>query len=167
MDNPFDGWGDTQKVVLVPAINPDVTIIHVQTADVRGNCRMEGLTFADVEQAKASRVLIITCEDLVEEDYLKTEPDRNQIPFIHATAVVKVPFGAYPTACFRYYDYDPVYMKAYARAAHDDAAYQDFMAEMVFQHQTHTDLLDHVGRHRLESILAGRNCGYAKNLDRK
>jgi glutaconate CoA-transferase subunit A len=167
MDNPFDGWGDTEKVVLVPAINPDVTIIHVQTADARGNCRMEGLTFADVEQAKASRVLIITCEDLVAEGYLKTEPDRNQIPFIHATAVVKVPFGAYPTACYRYYDYDPVYMKAYARAAHDDAAYQDFLAEMVYPHKTHTDLLDHVGRHRLETILAGRNCGYAKNLDRR
>jgi glutaconate CoA-transferase, subunit A len=167
MDNPFDGWCDTQKVVLVPAINPDVTIIHVQTADVRGNCRMEGLTFADVEQAKSSRVLIITCEDLVEEDYLKTDPDRNQIPFIHATAVVKVPFGAYPTACFNYYDYDPVYMKAYARAAHDDAAFADFLAEMVFAHNTHADLLDHVGRHRLESILADRNCGYAKDLDRK
>jgi glutaconate CoA-transferase, subunit A len=167
MDNPFDGWCDTRKVVLVPAINPDVTIIHVQTADVRGNCRMEGLTFADVEQAKASRVLIITCEELVEEDFLKTDPDRNQIPFIHATAVVKVPFGAYPTACFRYYDYDPVYMKAYARAAHEDAAYAGFLADMVFAHNTHADLLDHVGRHRLESILADRSCGYAKDLDRK
>lgn len=166
-DNPFDGWRETEKVVLVPAINPDVTIIHVQTADVKGNCRMEGLTFADVEQAKASRVLIITCEDLVDEDYLKTEPDRNQIPFIHATAVVKVPFGAYPTACFQYYDYDPVYMKAYARAAKDDTVFDQFLNDMVFAHNTHADLLDHVGRHRLESILADRGCGYAKDLDRK
>ncbi|MDZ7664392.1 MAG: CoA-transferase [Desulfotignum sp.] len=167
MDNPFGSWGNTQKVVLVPAINPDVTIIHVQTADVRGNCCMEGLTFADVEQAKASRVLIITCEDLVDEEYLKTDPDRNQIPFIHATAVVQVPFGAYPTACFRYYDYDPVYMNAYVRAAHDDAAFEQFLNEMVYPHQTHADLLDHVGRHRLESIRADRSCGYAKDLDRK
>ncbi len=167
MDNPFDGWCDTEKVVLVPAINPDVTIIHVQTADVRGNCRMEGLTFADVEQAKASRVLIVTCEDLVDEEYLKTDPDRNQIPFIHATAVVKVPFGAYPTACFRYYDYDPVYMNAYVRAAHDDKEFEQFLNDMVYPHQTHADLLDHVGRHRLESIRADRSCGYAKDLDRK
>ncbi|MFN2436362.1 MAG: CoA transferase subunit A [Desulfotignum sp.] len=167
MDNPFGSWGNTQKVVLVPAINPDVTIIHVQTADVRGNCCMEGLTFADVEQAKASRVLIITCEDLVDEEYLKTDPDRNQIPFIHATAVVQVPFGAYPTACFRYYDYDPVYMNAYVRAAHDDAAFEQFLNDMVYPHQTHADLLDHVGRHRLESIRADRSCGYAKDLDRK
>ncbi|MFO7988039.1 MAG: CoA-transferase [Desulfotignum sp.] len=167
MDNPFDGWCDTEKVVLVPAINPDVTIIHVQTADVRGNCCMEGLTFADVEQAKASRVLIITCEDLVDEEYLKTDPDRNQIPFIHATAVVKVPFGAYPTACFRYYDYDPVYMNAYVRAAHDDKEFEQFLNDMVYPHQTHADLLDHVGRHRLESIRADRSCGYAKDLDRK
>jgi glutaconate CoA-transferase subunit A len=58
-------------------------------------------------------------------------------------------------------------MKAYARAANDDAAFQRFLDEMVYPHQTHADLLDHVGRHRLESILADRSCGYAKDLDRK
>jgi hypothetical protein len=57
----------------------------------------------------------------------QTEPDRNQIPFIHSTAVVKVPFGAYPTACFKYYDYDPVYMKAYARAVTDDTVFDQFL----------------------------------------
>ena len=68
LDNPFGTWCDTKKVVLVPAINPDVTIIHVRKADFRGNCRIDGLTFADVEQAKAPRVLIITCEELVADD---------------------------------------------------------------------------------------------------
>ena len=48
LDNPFPGWADTQKVVLVPAINPDVTIVHVQQADKRGNRRIQGLTFSDV-----------------------------------------------------------------------------------------------------------------------
>ena len=94
MDNPFGSWCDTEKVVLVPAVNPDVTLIHVQKADLRGNCRIEGLTFADVEQAKASRHLVITCEELIEDDSLKDAPDQNQIPFIHADAVVHVPHGA-------------------------------------------------------------------------
>jgi len=53
------------------------------------------------------------------------------------------------------------------RAATDDTAFEQFLSDMVFQHNTHADLLDHVGRHRLESILADRGCGYAKDLDRK
>ena len=167
MDNPFNNWCDTRKVVLVPAINPDVTIIHVQQADFRGNCRIDGLTFADVEQAKASKALIITCEELLDDDYLKNVPDRNQIPFIHADAVVHIPFGAYPTACFKYYDYDPVYLKAYACYAKDDAAYQTYLAETVCGNKTHRQLLDHVGRDRLEQIIADKNRGYAKHLDRK
>lgn len=68
LENPFGTWCDTKKIVLVPAINPDVTIIHVQKADFRGNCRIDGLTFADVEQAKAGEVLIITCEELLDDD---------------------------------------------------------------------------------------------------
>ncbi len=167
LENPFGEWADTERVVLVPAINPDVTIIHVQQADFRGNCRIDGLTFADVEQAKAAKVLIITCEDLLDDDYLKNNPDRNQIPFIHADAVVHVPFGAYPTACFHHYDYDPVYLKNYTRVAKDDDLYASYLEDMIFKNNTHRDLLNSVGRERLEMILADKNRGYAKKLDRR
>ena len=167
MDNPFGGWADTRKLVLVPAINPDVTIIHVQRADYRGNCRIEGLTFADVEQAKAARTLIITCEELIDDDYLKEQPDRNQIPFIHADAVVHIPYGAYPTACFRYYDYDPVFLKEYAEIAKDDGLYQAYIRDRILNIRSHSDLLDLTGRKRLEMISANENRGYAKHLDRR
>ena len=166
-ENPFGTWCDTKKVVLVPAINPDVTIIHVQKADYRGNCRIDGLTFADVEQAKAARILIITCEELVEDDDLKNAPDRNQIPFIHADAVVHIPYGAYPTACYRYYDYDPVYLREYAEKAKDDKQYYSYIEDTILKNLTHMDLLDSIGRERLEMIAADKNLGYAKNLDRR
>lgn len=166
MDNPFDNWCDTKKVVLVPAINPDVTMIHVQQADYKGNCRIDGLTFADVEQAKAARHLIITCEELLDDDYLKEAPDRNQIPFIHADAVVHVPYGAYPTACYRHYDYDPVFLKQYSRDAMTEEAWQVYLAS-VQARQSHRQLLDTVGRERLEMIRADKNRGYAKHLDRR
>jgi len=167
LENPFGTWCDTKKVVLVPAINPDVTIIHVQKADFRGNCRIDGLTFADVEQAKAARILIITCEELLDDDYLKNAPDRNQIPFIHADAVVHIPYGAYPTACYRYYDYDPVYLKEYAEKAKDDNQYHSYIEENILKNLTHRDLLYSIGRERLEMISADKNLGYAKNLDRR
>lgn len=166
MENPFENWCDTKKIVLVPAINPDVTIIHVQKADARGNCRIEGLTFADVEQAKAAKTLIITCEELVAESYLKQDPDRNQIPFIHANAVIHIPHGAYPTACYGYYDYDPVFLKEYAKKASNDRLYHSYIKESIENNPTHKDLLDSIGKDRLEMIAADRDYGYAKNLVR-
>jgi glutaconate CoA-transferase subunit A len=167
LENPFGNWCDTKRVVLVPAINPDVTIIHVQKADCLGNCRIDGLTFADVEQAKAAKTLIITCEELLADDFLKKAPNRNQIPFIHADAVVHQPHGSYPTACYNYYDYDPVYLKAYAKKAKDDQEYAGYIQEMILNHATHDDLIDSIGQKRLEMISADENYGYAKNLDRR
>lgn len=166
MDNPFNGWDDADQVVLVPAIHPDVTIIHVHEADRRGNCRMQGLTFADVEQAKAARQVIVTCERLAADDELRHHSDQNQIPFIHVDAVVPVPYGAYPTACYRYYDYDPVYLKAYAGAAKDDARFAAYLAQLRAT-ADHQALLDGVGPARLAMIQADPNTGYAVNLDRR
>lgn len=167
MDNPFHGWDNAGKVVLVPAINPDVTIIHVQKADRRGNCRIQGLTFADVEQAKSARHLIVTCEQLVEADELRAEPDRNQIPFIHVDAVVHVPYGAYPTACYQHYDYDPVYLKDYAAAAKDDRLFEAYLDRHVHAVADQQGLIDLIGAERIASIQADARTGYAVNLDRR
>lgn len=166
LENPFGTFCDTKRMVLVPAINPDVTIIHVQKADYLGNCRIDGLTFADVEQAKAARSLIITCEELLEDDFLKNEPDRNQIPFIHVDAVVHLPHGAYPTACYQYYDYDPIYLKDYVNKAKDDSQYTQYIQETILN-LTHNEMLDSIGKKRLEMISVDKGYGYAKNLDRK
>ncbi|EKD36629.1 MAG: GctA, partial [uncultured bacterium] len=108
-ENPFGSWGGAAKVILVPAINPDVTIIHVQKADRHGTCRIEGLNFADIDQVKAAKNVIVTCEEIVDTEQLKDKAEYNSIPFIHVDAVVPIPFGAYPTACHNYYDYDPSY----------------------------------------------------------
>lgn len=166
MDNPFTGWYDTRKVVLVPAINPDVTIIHVQKADKSGNCRINGLTFADVEQAKAARHLVVTCEELCDNDELKKDSNRNQIPFIHVDAVVHLPFGAYPTACYMHYDYDPKYLHMYAKHAKDDGMYQAYLDQYIFGPQNHGALMDLVGRDQMARIAADPRTGYAADLDR-
>jgi glutaconate CoA-transferase subunit A len=167
LENPFNCWGGVEKVVLVPAINPDVTIIHVQKADRRGNCRMQGLTFADVEQAKAARHLIVTCEQLVDADELRTHSDQNQIPFIHVDAVIHVPYGAYPTACYNYYDYDPVYLKEYYRVAKDDQLFRIYLESHIHGIADQQALLDLAGPARIEMIRADPRTGYAVNLNRK
>lgn len=166
MDNPFGNWGDASKVLLVPAINPDVTFIHVQKADTMGTCRIDGLTFADVEQAKASRQVVVTCEELVDPGEIRDHPEYNQIPFLHVSAVCHLPYGGYPTAVYRHYDYDTVYLREYAEAAKNDDAYQVFQKKFLYGVKNHQALLDLVGKSRLAAIKADARTGYAVNMKR-
>lgn len=167
MDNPFGSWGDAPKLVLVPAINCDITIIHAQKADREGTVRMEGLTFSDVEQVKCAKHVIVTCEELVSSDVLKASPDQNQIPSFCVDAVVHIPYGAYPTACYRYYDYDPAYLNAYRKSAEDDGRYRAYLDEFVYGVGDHPGLLDKVGGDQLKAIRADSRTGYAVGLDRR
>jgi glutaconate CoA-transferase, subunit A len=166
VDNPFGEWGGAQKVVAVPAINPDVTIIHVQQADAMGTCRIRGLTFADVEQVKASRHVIVTCEELVGKPVLREDPDMNQIPFIHVSAVCHVPFGGYPTAVYGHYDYDSWFLKQFARAARDPEAFNAYQEQFIFGVNDHEQFLEKVGKDRLTAIAADPRTGYSVNMKR-
>jgi glutaconate CoA-transferase subunit A len=166
MDNPFGDWAETTKVVLVPAIQPDVTIIHAQKAATDGTVRINGLPFTDVEQAKAAKRVIVTCEELVAPDDLRDNADLNTLPPFCVDAVCHVPHGAYPTACYKYYDYDPVYLKEYAQFARSDEQYQGYLEKNIFNVQDHAHFLELSGLERLATIKADPRTGYAPNLDR-
>ena len=166
MENPFGAWADTERVVLVPAIRPDVTLIHVQQAAADGTARIAGLTFADVEQAKAARHVVLTCEEIVGPDALRSHPEHNQIPAIIVDAVVAVPHGAYPTACYRCYDYDPVFLSDYRTAAMDDARFGAYLEQWVYRKKDHAERMAQVGRERLAVLKADPRTGYATGLKR-
>lgn len=166
-ENPFGEWSGADKVVLVPAITPDVTILHVQEADRAGTTRMHGLPFSDVEQAKAARCVIVTCETVVENGTLREHPGANQIPFFCVDAVVPVPMGAYPTACYHYYDYDPVFLKRYRRWAEDDERYEAYLQQAVYGSKDHDAFLKQQDPDVLSTIKADPRTGYAVGLDRR
>ena len=166
MDNPFGGRDGTARVVLVPAIRPDVTVIHAQKAGRDGTARIEGLSFADVEQAKAARHVIVTCEELMGGDKLRAHPEQNQIPGLIVDAVVHVPHGAYPTACYRYYDYDPRFLNDYRTAALDDGRFAAYLEDWVFGKRNHAERIAAVGAARLAAIEADPRTGYATGLAR-
>lgn len=166
MDNPFGNWTGADKVVLVPAINPDVTIIHVQKADAMGTCSIQGLAFADIEQVKASKTVIVTCEKLVDKDELRQNPDLNQIPFIHVSAVCHVPLGAYPTAVFGRYDYDSQYLRKFATAAKNNDTFKDYQNTYIYGVKNHESFLNIIGRKRIDAITADPRTGYSVNMKR-
>ena len=167
MDNPFESWGGASKIVLVPAIHPDVTLLHVQEADAAGTARIRGLTFADVEQAKSAKHVILTCENMVDTEALRAEPENNQIPGVIVDAVVPVAHGAYPTACYRFYDYDPVYLNVYRKYALDEHTHQQYLEEWILGLADHQALIEKVGPEQLAVIKADQRTGYAVGLDRK
>ncbi|MEJ2038193.1 MAG: CoA-transferase [Desulfosarcinaceae bacterium] len=167
IDNPFGAWGQADKLVLVPAITPDVTLIHVQRADAAGTVRIEGLSFADIEQAKAARAVVVTCEVLVETDEMRRRPESNQIPFFCVDAVVPVPFGAYPTACYRHYDYDPAYLNDYRRHAGSDQAFHAYLERFIHGVPDHQTFLGLQPADRLARIKADPDTGYATGLERR
>jgi len=167
MDNPFTGHTDIDKVVLVPSIHTDVAIIHVQQADCQGTARIKGLPFVDVEQAKAAAHVIVTCEELVAPEVLRDNPDLNRIPPFIVDAVVPVAYGAYPTACYGHYDYDPVFLKRYADLSTEDSAYREYLDSHIRGTTDHTAFLERAAPRGLAAIQADPDTGYARDLDRR
>ncbi|HUK09549.1 MAG TPA: CoA-transferase [Stellaceae bacterium] len=100
IDCPFTG----EKLVLVPALNPDVALIHVQRADPFGNAQMDGLQFMDMDLAMAANRVILTTERIVSNDQIRRAPDQTKIPFLAVEAVVEMPFGCAPHECYGVYE---------------------------------------------------------------
>ncbi len=118
IDNPFEPG---QKVVAVPVPKLDTAIIHVQQASPDGTCVIEGDEFHDVDIAVAARKVIVTCEEIVSDEYIRRDPTRNKIFGECVSAVVWAPFGAWPSQCYNFYDNDSHALKEYDKAS----KYQD------------------------------------------
>lgn len=102
ISDPFTG----QPTVVLPALNPDVAVIHVHEADVYGNARVFGTGISHSESALASKKVIISTERLVDTDELRRNPGLTSIPWLAVDAVVLAPYGAYPGSCQGVYSSD-------------------------------------------------------------
>jgi glutaconate CoA-transferase subunit A len=103
------------KVVLVPPLLPDVTIIRAQVVGEEGTVRLEGIWGADNEQAIAAKNLLVECEKIVSEDEMRFAPETNTIASHYVDAIIEQPFGGYPSAVPGYYDYDWDFWAHYSR----------------------------------------------------
>jgi glutaconate CoA-transferase subunit A len=165
MADPFGHADD--DVALLPALTPDVSLIHAQQVSTDGTVRIRGLTFADLEQCKAASAVVVTCEEIVPDDYLRLDPDHNALPPFLVDAVVPVPYGAHPTACPYFYDYDPQHLNQYKAAAKDDELWAAYLDEWVYGVESWDAYLDKVGGAQLARIRANTVSGYAQGLDRR
>ena len=121
-----------RKLIALPAIFPDVGVIHVHEADRFGNCRIRGTTVADFDLARASKKLIITCERLIANEEIRQDPSRTIIPFYCVDAVCEVPYGSYPGNMPYEYFSDENHFRQWLDAEKSMAAFQEFLQKYIF-----------------------------------
>jgi glutaconate CoA-transferase subunit A len=107
---PFTG----QELLAIRAFNPDVAILHVLRADAEGNAQVDGPLAIDPEIARASRRVILTCEELVATSEIAAAPASTHIPGFLVEAVIEAPFGAHPTTHVPRYGFDAWAIMEYA-----------------------------------------------------
>jgi glutaconate CoA-transferase subunit A len=116
MDCPFTG----EQVTLLPALNPDVVLIHVQRCDAYGNAQLDGLQFMDIDMAMAANRVILTTERIISNDQIRRTPDQTRIPFFTVEAVVEAPMGCAPHECYGLYEPFFSHLDAYATRVSKD-----------------------------------------------
>lgn len=158
---PYTG----ERLATVPALNPDVTIVHAQRADAAGNTQIWGLVGVQKEAAFASRSVIVVAEELVETAVIRADPNRTLIPGVIVSAVVVEPWGAHPSYAQGFYDRDNDFYVAWEQISRDPARLTAYLDEFV---RAVPDRAAYLARHpglveRLRAsrqVCAGVNYGF-------
>ncbi len=125
---PYTG----ERLATVPALNPDVTIVHAQRADASGNAQIWGLLGVQKEAAFASERVIVVVEELVDEAVIRADPNRTLIPGMIVDAVVVEPWGAHPSYAQGFYDRDNDFYVAWENVSRDPARLKAYLDEYVY-----------------------------------
>ncbi|MBI5967113.1 MAG: CoA transferase subunit A [Deltaproteobacteria bacterium] len=142
---PYTG----DKLALIPALNPDVAVIHAQRADKFGNVQIDGITAMDMDIAKAAKKVIVTAEKIVPTEEIRRTPELTRIPFFCVDAIVEVPYGAFPYDC--YGCYEPVhehfreYYKGFESAKSLEENTRNYIEKYFLEPKSFADYLELFG----------------------
>ena len=154
--SPFSG----ERIVMLQALQPEYAVIHAPMADEKGNVIIEGPTW-DEELAKSAKKLLVSVDKLVSNKYVKQNPEKVVIPNVHTHAVIEVPYGAYPTAVYKAYDYDGELLSRYATINKTQETFDAFVREYVMETKDHFEFLEKAGGLvKMTKIQADPEYGY-------
>ena len=139
----------------VPAIRPDVTLLHVQQADPMGNLQYGGAGFFDMMLAQASDRVIATADRLVPESTVRRAAHLTKVPAALVDQVVIAPFAAHPAGSAGQYEADETHLRAYVRAHRSDEGLAAYLQEYVYGADDQVAYLDRVGAGALDRIATG------------
>ena len=147
MKCPYTG----DPVTLVPALKPDVAIIHAQFADAKGNVKILGPVFKDKLKATIAETVIVSVEEIITEEEMKEL--QPTIPYYQTTAIVKVPFGSHPTSCYPNYAYDRKHLKEFVAFSKTDETMKEYLAKYIHGVETSDDYLSLIGGEQKTNFL--------------
>ena len=126
--DPYGG----KDVIVVPALNPDVAIVHVQRADASGNAHLWGIIGEQKEAAFAAKKVILTAEEIVDETVIRSDPNRTIIPGLIVHAVCHVPYACHPSYAQGYYDRDNEFYLKWDQISSSDDTVKAWLDEWVY-----------------------------------
>ena len=147
IDCPFTG----QKVVAVRGLEPDVCLLHAHRADMYGNVQFfPRPIWTDVDVfPRASKKVIVTVEEIVDNEEIRRTPEHTGIPYFKVDAVVHVPYGSHPCSLFPTYAFDrKVFRKTYATASRCDQRRACVPGRILFSLPRWEAIPGKSGRHR-------------------
>jgi len=156
------------KVLLVPPLKPEVSVIRAQRVALDGTVRMEGLLGPDLDQGLCGKTLIVECERICPAEELRHVPEHNQIAAHFVDAIVQQPFGGYPTAVPNYYDYDYSWFQNYAAKVNHKGLdeVRAFWLDHVESEDDWDYLENKVGYPKLSALRTDPRYHYNPSLDR-
>jgi len=158
--SPLDG----SPLLLVPAVQPDVTIIHVQRSDVDGNSHLWGSLGVSEEAMLAARNVILVAEEIVSREVILSDPNRVLGPSFKVRAVVHEPRGAHPSAVSGFYNRDHQYYHEYHTRTRTTEGFQQWLDEWVLNMPDRDAYLTKLGEERLNGLCVKEH-RYAAPVD--
>jgi glutaconate CoA-transferase, subunit A len=140
------------ELVAVRAIQPDLTILHVQRADAQGNAHVWGNFGVMREAALGAKKVILTCEEVVDHEVILSDPNRTVIPGFVVSSVVHEPFGSFPSPTQGYARRDDDFYFDYHKATRTRDGFEQWLNKWVLGVEGHREFLTLLGDKRLEQL---------------
>lgn len=141
IEDPYSG----RPVITVPALRPDVSVVHVHRADPDGNAQVDGIIGDIKEAAFAAKRVLLTAEQIVDESQIRADPGRTIIPALIVDAVVEVPFGAHPSYAHGLYDRDNAFYQAWDAISAEALQLAAWLDSWVFGVRDRTEYWEKLG----------------------
>ncbi|MCM3759903.1 hypothetical protein M3212_03770 [Alkalihalobacillus oceani] len=151
----------TEEIVLaVAAVKPDYAVIHANRSDRNGNIQLLGNSTSVDEQVRAAKKVIVTVEEIVNEEEISKLSEVNTLPAFLVDYVVEVPYGAHPTGMYKYYSEDYEHIDYFMELSKTAEGFQQYLNEYVFNVKDHWEYLQKIGIENIQRLKADPYLGY-------
>jgi len=146
--DPYSG----DEVSVVPPLKPDIAVVHVQRADVNGNCHIWGIIGEQKDAAFAAKKVIISAEEIVDESVIRSDPNRTLVPDFVSHAVVHEPWCAHPSYVQGYYDRDNEFYVKWDEVTKDHENTTKYIDEWVHGVETRSEYLSKLSTSKVDGL---------------